>query len=156
MTTINNIIDNYSAREAQAIFGDIIKANTTDDQWARIIGAARHSDIVNDDEHPDSKKIGKMAPSQILRAMNANGMAVWVRLIAIDGAEDAANEVRTQLMVAHAVEVKAWPFTCECDRDMLDVDISDMLDLDDTVVDLRNILFKEFTNEVFVTLRYRN
>lgn len=134
MTTINNIIDNYSAREAQAIFGDIIKANTTDDHWALIISAAQHSDIVNNDEHPDSKKIGKMAPSQILRAMNASGMAQWVRLIALDGAEDAANEVRTQLMVAHTVSVEAWPFTLDCTRDMLDVDLSDMLDLDETEV----------------------
>lgn len=148
MTTINNIIDNYSARDAQAIFGDIIKANTTDDQWQRIIDAAQHSDIVNNDEHPDSKKIGKMAPSQILRAMNANGMSAWVRLIAIDGAEDAANEVRTQLMVAHTVTVMAWPFTLECDRDMLDVDISDMIDLDDAEDESEDEVYEVFPTEV--------
>lgn len=128
MTTINNIIDNYSARDAQAIFGDIIKANTTDDQWARIIGAAQHSDIVNNDEHPDSKKIGKMAPSQILRAMNANGMAQWVCMIARNDSDYASDEVQHSLTVKHTVHVQSWPFTTEAGRDLLDVDISEFLD----------------------------
>lgn len=132
MTTINNIIDNYSAREAQAILGDIIKANTSDDKWASIIGAAQHSDIVNNDEHPDSKKIGKMAPSQILRAMNANAMGYWVRMIALQDGDYAATEVHDNLLATHTMSVEAWPFASEAGRGLLDVVIADLVDLDET------------------------
>lgn len=131
MTTINNIIDNYSARDAQAIFGDIIKANTTEDKWASIIGAAHNSDIVNNDEHPDSKKIGKMAPSQILRAMNANAMGYWVRMIALQDGDYAATEVHDNLLATHTMSVEAWPFASEAGRGLLDVVIADLVDIDE-------------------------
>ena len=131
MTTINNIIDNYSARDAQAIFGDIIKANTSDDKWASIIGAAQNSDIVNNDEHPDSKKIGKFAPSQILRSMNANAMGYWVRMIALQDGDYAATEVHDNLLATHTMSVEAWPFASEAGRGLLDVVIADLVDLDE-------------------------
>ena len=55
MTTIKHILDNHTSREAAAIFGDIIKANTQDfPDWDHIFDAARASDIVNS-VHPKSK-----------------------------------------------------------------------------------------------------
>jgi cobaltochelatase CobS len=147
MTTINNIIDNYTAREAQAIFGDIIKANTTDDKWASIIGAAHHSDIVNNDEHPDSKKIGKMAPSQILRSMNANAMGYWVRMIALQDGDYAATEVHDNLLATHTMSVEAWPFASEAGRGLLDVVIADLVDLDETEDEAEDEVYEVFPTE---------
>lgn len=134
MTTINNIIDNYSARDAQAILGDIIKANTTDDHWEQVLHAAQNSDIVNT-AHPDSKKIGKFAPSQILRAMNAPAMAYWVHCIAI---KDGDGEFGAHL-TAHALEhatnlpVTEWPYALEAQTagDIGDTDISAYLEAED-------------------------
>lgn len=129
MTTIKNIIDNYSARDAQAILGDIIKANTTDDQWSNILSYAAMSDIVNNEDHEDSKTVGKFAPSQILRAMTAQGMAVWVHMIATVNSEFAADQVAENFMVKHTVPVTAWPFTPSMDWDAIaPVDISEFLE----------------------------
>ena len=70
MTTIQYILNDHTSREAAAIFGDSIKTHTSESDWQMIFEAAKLSDIVNTD-HGDSKKIGKFAPSQILRAMTA-------------------------------------------------------------------------------------
>jgi len=149
MTTISDIIQSYNARDAQSIFGDIIKANTTDDQWVAILDAARGSEIVNT-AHRDSKKIGKFAPSQILRAMNATAMAVWVCKIAINGAEWACDYVVDALNNV-SDEVNEWPFSLTSNvMDAIgDTDISAYVDVgddDDDVDDEFNKLFGDTTS----------
>ena len=142
MTTIKHILDNHTSREAAAIFGDIIKANTNDIDWDCIFDAARPSDIVNS-EHPNSKKIDKFAPSQILRAMTAKGMAIWVSDIAKHAEQERANvdmDVRAPfvticnaLAMDHAgLDVPCWPFTYEPNDQQFDTDISEYVEFEAT------------------------
>tara|TARA_B100000035_G_scaffold79401_1_gene66438 strand:- start:1998 stop:3629 length:1632 start_codon:yes stop_codon:yes gene_type:complete len=143
MTTIKHILDNHTSREAAAIFGDIIKANTQDfPDWDRIFDAARVSDIVNSN-HPNSKKIDKFAPSQILRAMTAKGMAIWVSDIAKHAEQERANvdmDVRAPFVTIcnalgmdHAgLDVPCWPFTYEPNDQQFDTDISEYVEFEAT------------------------
>jgi len=143
MTTIKHILDNHTSREAAAIFGDIIKANTQDfPDWDHIFDAARDSDIVNS-VHPKSKKIDKFAPSQILRAMTAKGMAIWVSDIAKFAEQERANvdmDVRAPfvticnaLSMDHSqLDVPCWPFTYEPNDQQFDTDISEYVEFEAT------------------------
>ena len=132
MTTIQNILNDHTSREAAAIFGDIIKAHTTEDEWNCIFNSARASDITNSD-HPNSKKIGKFAPSQILRAMTAKGMAIWVAKIPHPSSADRAwVGVCGALEMSHEnVDVPCWPWSFEPTDSELSVDISDYIEVDD-------------------------
>ena len=145
MTTIQNILDNHTSREAAAIFGDIIKAHTSESDWYLIFEAAKKSDIVNTD-HGDSKKIGKYAPSQILRAMTAKGMAIWVAEIVHFNKAAAAGDnsvVLPHLTVVqnlrghpNGYDVTHWPYSpCNLLLDFmkthLDTDISEYIEFDD-------------------------
>ena len=134
MTTIQNILDNHTSREAAAIFGDIIKANTSESDWDFIFNSARRSDIVNSD-HPNSKKIGKFAPSQILRAMTAKGMAIWVSAI-VNSSQSTDFPpyvgVCNALEMDHRkVDVPCWPWNFEPTDGDLSKDISDYIEFDD-------------------------
>ena len=145
MTTIQNILDNHTSREAAAIFGDIIKTHTSESDWQMIFEAAKLSDIVNTD-HGDSKKIGKFAPSQILRAMTAKGMAIWVAEIVLYNTAVAAGDNSVQLPHLTVVQnlrghpngydVVHWPYSpCNLPLDFmkthLDTDISEYIEFDD-------------------------
>ena len=143
MTTIKHILDNHTSREAAAIFGDIIKANTQDfPDWDCIFDHARDSDIVNSN-HPNSKKIDKFAPSQILRAMTAKGMAIWVSDIAKHAEQERANvdmdlrspyvTICNALAMDHAgLDVPCWPFTYEPNDQQFDTDISEYVEFEAT------------------------
>ena len=135
MTTIKHILDNHTSREAAAIFGDIIKANTSDVDWDLIFSTARRSDIVNSN-HPNSKKIDKFAPSQILRAMTAKGMAIWVSAIAN---HDQESEFPPYVSVGNALEidhenvdVPLWPWSFELNDGHLNTDISEYVEFEAT------------------------
>jgi len=135
MTTINDIINNYNSRDAQSILSDIIKANTDDAGWDRIIEVCRNSDIVNT-EHPHSKRMAKFAPSQVLRNMTTRGMGVWVYLIATEHSEQirAWEHVAIAFGYEHPEDtaLPAWPFDVKQEIDqMLNTDISEMIYMDD-------------------------
>ena len=139
MTTIKHILDNHTSREAATIFGDIIKANTTLDQWDHVYRGAHASDIVCGD-HPNSKKIDKFAPSQILRAMTARGMAIWVNRIVLDNANlttaeignlSPSEEMFAALRQDHTgVDVPCWPWAFEPAGDVLSTDISQYVEFE--------------------------
>ena len=147
MTTIQNILNDHTSREAAAIFGDIIKAHTSESDWEQIFDAARKSDIVNN-THSDSKKVGKYAPSQILRAMTAKGMAIWVAEIAKYNTLKAEGKAEFNAQLPHlgvvqnlrghpnGINVVHWPYSgCNLPLDFmdthLDTDISEYIELDD-------------------------
>lgn len=164
MTTIKHILDNHTSREAATIFGDIIKANTNDAAWDHIIFQARASDIVNSG-HPNSKKIDKFAPSQILRAMTAKGMAVWVYDIAQHAERVRANVSDPDLHVRNPYEaicnalamdhdgedVPCWPFTEELHHSLLDTDISEYVEFEATGEDAE-VEQPAATNQAGVTI----
>lgn len=130
MTTINDIINNYNSRDAQAILSDIIKANTDDTGWDRIVEACRSSDIVNT-EHPHSKRMAKFAPSQVLRNMTTRGMGIWVHLIATEDDNIRAWEhVAIAFAGEHPADVAlpAWPWNLEQDG-LFATDISELIEL---------------------------
>ena len=143
MTTIKHILDNHTSREAATIFGDIIKANTVLDEWDHIYRGAHASDIVCGD-HPNSKKIDKFAPSQILRAMTAKGMAIWVNKIKVWNATDShgnatanltnlspSEEVHEALTQSHdGLSVPCWPWSFEPTDYMLGTDISQYVEFE--------------------------
>lgn len=137
MTTIKHILDNHNSREAAKIFGDIIKVTTTLDEWDHIYRGAHASDIVCS-EHPYSKKIDKFAPSQILRAMTAKGMAIWVSKIAnwYATTEKLTNlspteEVHVALTADHeGTNIPCWPWAFEPDDDILNTDISTYIEFE--------------------------
>lgn len=137
MTTINDIINNYNSRDAQAILSDIIKANTDDTGWDCIIEACKNSDLVNT-EHPHSKRMAKFAPSQVLRNMTTRGMGVWVHLIA--DKDDVDTDVWEHVAVAfsgkHDAEARpSWPWAISPDAGLFDTDISELIELEDEEVD---------------------
>jgi len=112
--TIQNIIDTYNARDAQRILRSAITQAThgLDDRWVEVCDAAKRSPLVNTD-HPNSRKIKWVTPSQILDRMNTDALTIMLKLCNSNGAEDAliALDAIFNGAIKNAYKVTYWPFS---------------------------------------------
>ena len=119
MTTIQNIIDQNTSREAQKILRGIIisecDASFGDDggpdiiNWGSICNKANQSLLVNTN-HEHSKKLSSVATrAQLLDRMSAKGLGIFIAIMCGNDGEQVTN------IVGHAFQqpsdnMIAWPF----------------------------------------------
>jgi len=150
MTTLSNIIDNLNAREAQRVFKDVI-TNLIDGQmedfdWSAIQAGMRKSELCDvygeghPSSHPHAKRMEKATPSQLMRSMNAKGLALLVHY-ADEGKPTFQAALALALNTAasdpNATFQYAWPFSDDALEAHLadgtfDKDISHLVDVEAT------------------------
>jgi len=110
MTTIQNIIDRNTSREAQKIMREVINTECTAGgyNWGDVIVAARNSLLINS-AHEHSKKLSAMpTQAQLLDRMSAKALGIFI----VQMVHDEGNCVETlrSAFEQPADNMEAWPY----------------------------------------------
>ena len=146
MTTLSNIIDNLNAREAQRVFKDVINNLMEDFDWTHIKEAMQKSELCDvygeghPSSHPFAKRMEKATPSQLMRSMNAKGLALLLTFA--DEGQPVAQAALAMALGAvgnnpAATYEEAWPFSDDAyagyhSEGTLNKDISHLIDVEAT------------------------
>ena len=128
--TINRIIQDHNAREAQKVLRGVIQHRLPyeHDFWKPVVDAASKSYAINHD-HKNSRSMKSVSVSQILDRMNVDGLTFLINYFNTVSTEEAALLLANDFAYADCIEkvadITSWPFTQEIETlaELRDTDI---------------------------------